>query len=283
MKPEIDLTAWNNYLSVKGLSAKTIDQYNQYLNKIIESDFTQETIMQFIRSNNNSIARAMIRNLLMYIQLYQSNEALKTNCHNIIVPTITGRKKRLLKDIVLESEVHKLAKATILRNQIMIFLSFYCALRDSELCGQYAVTPNNFNFDSWISNPNKSGILKVKGKGNKERKVFVPNWLMDKIKYYCVNEISKKQSRNDPLFNIGVRRWQYILATISKNYINRHIHPHSLRHGGASFLRSKGWAIDEIKEFLGHENISTTNIYAHIDITQLEDKYNKTIISDDSK
>ena len=63
------------------------------------------------------------------------------------------------------------------------------------------------------------------------------------------------------------------MSKASKEALGRHINPHLLRHSMAMNLRGEGFAIDEIKEFLGHESISTTQIYSRVTPQQLIDKF----------
>ena len=94
---------------------------------------------------------------------------------------------------------------------------------------------------------------------------------MDYIQDYIKN-ISENITKEDPIFNIGIRRWEDIIAKCSKKAIDRRINPHLLRHSSATFLEEMGLSISEIAEFLGHESISTSQIYIHINKERLKSK-----------
>ena len=105
--------------------------------------------------------------------------------------------------------------------------------------------------------------VKFVGKGNKQRTVWIPSKLMDKIYTWIKSDIPN-QSEEDTLFKIKVRRYQELLANASEKAIQKRIHPHSLRHSCATHLLEKGLNLIEIAEFLGHDSIITTQKYLHI-------------------
>jgi integrase/recombinase XerD len=71
--------------------------------------------------------------------------------------------------------------------------------------------------------------------------------------------------------------WQKLLGESSDKVLGRHINPHLLRHSGATWLRENGWELDDIKEYLGHSSINTTQIYTHISKERLADKFAKAV------
>lgn len=269
---------WNNWLEIKGLAKRSIAEYNAYFLKY-DGDLTQEALNRFIKQNNNSVARAFVNNWLMFIKMGGSfSEEVKEITRKLEVPKVTGRKKSRIPDVLEEDQIYLICeKFKNEREQLMVLLSFYGGLRVSELVGDYAIKPYSFNWNTWIRDPSKNGGLKIIGKGNKQRNVFVPQKVMARIYQWIKKEISTKQTREDKLFKIGERRWKTLLSEASTKAIGRHINPHLLRHSCGTWLRKNGWGLDEIQKYLGHENIATTTIYAHIDQEDIKEKFNQLV------
>ena len=118
------------------------------------------------------------------------------------------------------------------REGIWLGLLLMCGLRESEI---QTVTVQNNNF------------IKVLGKGNKERKVPVPVWLLEAM----------KQVNKTGLMGWAKKRNVIYVAIKKIGY-----RPHSLRHTYASELLRRGKSIEDVRVLLGHSNIATTNIYA---------------------
>jgi integrase/recombinase XerD len=136
----------------------------------------------------------------------------------------------------------------------------------------------------------KRNEIIVKGKGRKERIVYINNealyWL-DKYLEKARNDLgfSKKKgshTRDRHLFlnkmgtGLTARSIRTIVKASVKNAgISKNITPHSLRHSFATHLLQQGAGIREIQELLGHESISTTSIYSHMDVSKLKKDYKK--------
>jgi site-specific recombinase XerD len=152
----------------------------------------------------------------------------------------------------------------------MILLTFYGGLRIAELC---TIKPYDFNWEGWLRAPDELGRLKVIGKGNKQRPVFVPSKLMARIYTWIKNEVSHSQSKDASLFRISPRRWESIIERASQISIGRRISPHNLRHSCGTWLSENGFSLQEISEYLGHSSVSTTQIYVHLSQEKMKDKY----------
>ena len=103
--------------------------------------------------------------------------------------------------------------------------------------------------------------------------VFIPQKVMSRLYQYIKNHVSKAQSKDQNIFNIGERRWKQILSKESNKILGRHINPHLFRHSCNQWLRSKGWDVKERQRYLGHENPSTTMIYDHTNQDDLSKKF----------
>ena len=260
------------WFELKGLSEKTMKNYFYYFNHFDLTRFAdQDYIFKFVvRYKNNLVARAFIKNLKQFI--LSSNEISlesKEKLRSIELPKFTGRRKKRLPDVLTRPEVHRIAdKTTNQRDRVMMLLNYYCGLRVGELV---EIKTYNFNWAAWGIDKSKSGILTVIGKGDKQRKLPVLPELMDYIQDF-IKSISENIDKEEPIFNIGIRRWEEIVSNCSKKGIDRRINPHLLRHSVATFLEEMGLSISEIAEFLGHESISTSQIYIHINKERLKSK-----------
>jgi len=263
---------FKDWLRVKNLSERTIHHYLSYYNKLPE--LNNEKAMEFLLRNNNTVARAFLKNLLKYIATNDVDSELKKKAAGIDIPRRSGTASRKLPQVLMFSQVRAVADGMrTKRNRIMAWLTFYGALRLSELLD---VKPYDFNWEKWENNREQAGELKVLGKGDKERIVFVPSEFMEDVKVWIKEEVSRNQHKDDPLFSIGPRRWEKILEVISKRVLGFSIHPHTLRHSYGTYLNDQGLGIKEIAEYMGHASVATTQIYIHISPQKLKEKVTKT-------
>jgi integrase/recombinase XerD len=276
MIKEIELSKekWETWLKAKGLSPRTIQDYNEYFDKFNVMFLSQSYLNEFVQRHNNPVARAMLKHVFHYIRTNEFPSEIKELAKEIEIPTITGRKKRKLPNVLSENQVLLVSNAMENeRNKIMVLMTFYCGLRMNELL---TILPYSFQWKKWLEKPTDSGTLKVVGKGNKQRQVFVPAQLMARVYAWIKNEVAPKgQAQDEPLFQIKKSRWNTLLNFAGVRALGRNINPHLLRHSCGTWLREQGWDLKEIAEFLGHESINTTQIYTHISQEQIKKKYEK--------
>ncbi|MGL5972997.1 MAG: tyrosine-type recombinase/integrase, partial [Oscillospiraceae bacterium] len=127
----------------------------------------------------------------------------------------------------------------------------------------------------------KENKLKLLGKGNKERIIFLNDGCLDAIESYNLDRSKINNIKEENAFfiskqgkRISARRVQQIVEYILKacNLNNEGFSPHKLRHTAATLMyQYNDVDIRVLKEILGHENISTTEIYTHVSNKQLED------------
>ena len=157
-----------------------------------------------------------------------------------------------------------------LRDKAILELLYSSGPRVSELSG--------LNIDDLNI---KGNLIKIRGKGKKERIVPVGSKAIDAIKSYMIDRMLLK-SKDRALFlnRMGTRLTDRGVRRIVVKYakaltINGQIGPHTLRHTFATHLLQGGADLRVIQELLGHSSLSTTQKYTHLDITHLMDIYDK--------
>lgn len=259
------------WFSIKGLSDMTIKNYMVYYRKFIKGPYEKDWISRFVRQNNNLVARAFLKNFMQFCRVSEGMESFKELFMDYVIPAHTGRRGRKLPKVLNIGQVNSIAMSmNSLRNKLMLLITFYGGLRLDELL---KITPYDFLWDNWMEEPEEVGSLKVLGKNKKQRYVFIPGRVMEEIYHWIKEEVSRKQGKDEPIFQISGRRWQEILSRASKKAIGYSINPHLLRHSISTYLLGKGWNIAEISEYLGHSSLNTTRIYLHVDNKQLRDKF----------
>jgi integrase/recombinase XerC len=170
------------------------------------------------------------------------------------------------------------------RDRALLELLYAAGLRVSELTGLNLVDLEQ-----------KERVLRVRGKGNKERIVPYGRKAQEALeKYWPLREQLLLQSaralgrhhaapHTEAVFlnYAGRRLTQRSVGRIVKKYVrlvnvNWDLHPHSLRHAFATHLLADGADLRAIQELLGHQSLSTTQKYTHVSIRQLMDIYDKS-------
>jgi len=150
-------------------------------------------------------------------------------------------------------------------------LMYGCGLRVSEAA---ALNVNDLDTEEFL--------LRCFGKGSKERIVPVGSFAMEAVMEYLNSSrpalLRGKTSRELFLNRFGTGLSRSGLFRIIDGYgkqLGYDIHPHTLRHSTATHMMAHGADIRIVQEFLGHSDISTTQIYTHVDLTQLNNVYIK--------
>ncbi len=158
----------------------------------------------------------------------------------------------------------------ITRDKAILEFLYSSGLRVSEL-----TTLNINDFDV------KESLIRVKGKGKKERIIPIGSKAMEAIKNYLPERISlKKKSQALFLNNRGGRLTQRSIRRIVIKYgrmiaLKGRLSPHVLRHTFATHLLHGGADLRSIQELLGHSSLSTTQKYTHVDIAHLMEVYDR--------
>ncbi len=162
-----------------------------------------------------------------------------------------------------------------LRDRAMLEVMYGSGLRASELCG---LEIQSVNFDE--------GIIRVRGKGSKERVVPVGRRAVQAILVY-LSENGRprlaKPKTGSALFisswGKAISRktlWVILQEIVFRAGIDRKIHPHQLRHAFATHLLANGADLRVIQEMLGHADIGTTQIYTAVERSRLSDEHRRT-------
>ena len=154
---------------------------------------------------------------------------------------------------------HKSKQTSQKRNVALIELLFDTGIRISELC-------NIRLTDIQI----EAQTLSIRGKGNKERVVFLSNkYTLSALKNYLVVRYMYAGEKNSPYLFINRIGNKYstesarlAILSLGRKALGKHVTPHMFRHTFATLLLEEGVDITYIKSFLGHSSISTTQIYA---------------------
>ena len=274
---------YQNYLRLeRGLSKNTIENYTfdieklvLFLNekeiKISPIHISEETVQQFIyemapQINPRSQSRLISGLKSFFNYLIFEDYRKDTPLELIEVPKI-GRK---LPDTLSTEEIDALIEAIDLstlegeRNKAMLETLYSCGLRVSELI---SLKISDLFFEE--------GFIKITGKGNKQRFVPVGGSTIKYITSY-VNLIrvhyAVQKGHEDTLFlnRRGKQLTRAMIFTIIKDlalkiYLNKIISPHTFRHSFATHFLEIGADLRSIQLMLGHESITTTEVYMHLD------------------
>ena len=160
-----------------------------------------------------------------------------------------------------------------LRDRAIVELLYASGLRISELANALL---ENMNFED--------RILRVTGKGNKMRLVPVGRKACDALTAYLSAErpkLVKQRSRSEIFLSTRgsklttARIWQIVKARAKHSGLETNIYPHLLRHSFATHLLGNGADLRIIQEMLGHADISTTQVYTHVDQQRLKAVHRK--------
>ncbi|MAS51577.1 MAG: tyrosine recombinase XerD [Flavobacteriales bacterium] len=267
----------------KSLSDNSIDGYLRDLDKLYQfssslkdgkypQDFKLEHLQKFVHwiadlgMSSKSQAR-VVSGIKGFYKFLLIEEYIKSDPSKLLEAPKTGRK---LPDTLSLEEIDTIISVIDLssnegqRNKAILETLYSCGLRVSELIN---LKITNLFFDM--------GFVKVIGKGNKERFVPIGQKAIKEIKLYIQhfrNHQSIKQGQEDFLFlnRRGSSLTRVMIFTIIKNLceasgIKKAISPHTFRHSFATHLLEGGADLRAIQEMLGHESITTTEIYTHLD------------------
>lgn len=279
---------FKNYLLIeRGLSGNSVSNYCLDISKLINyletnsivvspTKISVEILQQFIYEvakilNARSQSR-IISGLKSFFNYMVFEGYRESNPMELIETPKIGRK---LPDTLSTVEIDELIDTIDLnkkegeRNKAILETLYGCGLRVSELI--------NLKISDLFF---KEGFIKVTGKGEKQRFVPIGDITQTLISQYLENsrgEVPVKKNASDVLFlnRRGNMLTRAMIFTIVKNLskaanFQKNISPHTFRHSFATHLLENGADLRAIQQMLGHESITTTEIYMHVDKSHLQ-------------
>jgi len=264
-----DITAFISYLKSRGIEDPSI-----ILSNDIGGFF--KTIKELGLSGSSS-ARYFSSLKGFFLYLLKNNYIIKNPIEKITAPKIAKR----LPGVLDVNEIDKILSTPDvkeklgLRDKAILELFYACGTRVSELID---LKVNDLFFDD--------EIIRVFGKGSKERLVPIGSsaikWVGEYLKKSRPLLMKKSKSENSLFLNsrgskfsrMGV--WKIIDRYVKEAGIEKEVHPHTFRHSFATHLLEGGADLRAVQEMLGHADISTTQIYTHVDrdyIKQIHKQY----------
>jgi integrase/recombinase XerD len=260
-----DVVKLKQFIEISNLNISPIEVHSDHLRNFLE--YINELGM-----TSYSQAR-ILSGLKAFFKYLVYEDIIANDPTQLIEGPKLGRK---LPDVLSYQEIERLMEAIELstdegmRNRAILETMYSSGLRVSELVG---LKLNNIYFDI--------GFLRIIGKGNKERLVPIGREAMKYIKLY-VDEIRihldvKSGHENYVFLNRrGSKLTRVMIFTIIKNLarsinLEKNISPHTFRHSFATHLIEGGADLRAVQDMLGHESITTTEIYTHLDRDYLKE------------
>mgnify|MGYP004567982113 FL=1 len=277
-----NLENYRNYLKYEraysdntvGAYMNDLNKYEEFLKKdILESDTEDlEKYLKYIKNLESTTVAHKITSIKSYFNYNIKRRIVSVNpADKVSRPKLTKH----LPEYLTEEEVGKLLDVEVkspydYRNKTILELLYSSGIRISELVN--IKTPN---YDS------EECLIRIMGKGSKERIVPLGDYAVNIMNDYMNNYrplINKKHTDYVFINNRGDKiSRQFIFKVIKKEAlkkgIKKDISPHTLRHTFATHLLKNGADLRIIQELLGHENISTTQIYTHVTNNKLKSDY----------
>jgi integrase/recombinase XerD len=276
------------YLKIeKGLAENSVDAYTRDVEKLRDfalsikktpTELKHNDLVQFVAElydlglSNRTQARIISGIKQFYAYLFLEEE-INDNPSELLEQPRIGRK---LPEVLTIEEIDAIIQAIDLskpegeRNRAIIETLYSCGLRVSELVN---LRFEDLHFDK--------GFIRVIGKGNKERLVPVSPSVEQEITSYRKNSrsylnILPKDEKIIFLNRRGAQLTRVMIFTMIKQTalnagITKSVSPHTFRHSFATHLLEGGANLRAIQEMLGHESITTTEIYTHLDERFLRD------------
>ena len=273
----------------RNFSAHTIDAYKrdlkQYLEHLVSKgikslhDISLKHIRDYVRKLNNtglaakSIAR-IISSIRSYHNFLSSEKIIKENpALNLDSPKIPKK----LPEVLSEKEISNITEAIddsyqfAKRDKAIIEMLYSCGIRVTELCD---LETSNLFFDD--------DLIRVMGKGSKERLLPIGGRAKRFLNDYLINTrhklIKKTSSSSVFVSRNGKPLTRAMINNILKKWclasgITKSVSPHTLRHSFATHLLEGGADLRFVQALLGHSDISTTQIYTHLDKHHLKEIY----------
>lgn len=265
----------------KHLSQNTIEAYMRDIEQFqhfilrqydcLPKDVVRENIERYMdwlydRGTKKSSQARQLSGIKSFFNYLLLKDMIASSPAELILPP---KPAKVLPDTLSTDEIDRMI-ATIddsspkgIRDKAILEVLYSCGLRVSELC--------NLRLGDLFFG---EGYIRIIGKGDKQRLVPISGVACERIQRY--KEVRTKKTTEDTLFmnNRGTKLTRVMIFNIIKQAallagIDKSISPHTLRHSFATHLLEGGANIRQVQEMLGHESILTTEVYTHLDTTNL--------------
>ncbi len=239
--------------------------------EIEPEDVSLDTLQQLLKQLNDtgiaqSSQRRMIAGWRLFFKHLVVEDAMKDSPAEMLDLPI---RPNHLPDVLSDEDITKIQSTFDLslpdqyRNNVIIEVLYGCGLRVSELVN---LKMSNIYADEQV--------LQIIGKGNKERWVPINPHALDMLEMYIHNVRSHYDIKSGEEKFVFINRlgrhlsrnyvFMFLKQAVENAGLNKHVSPHSLRHSFATELVENGADLRAVQEMLGHESISTTEIYTHL-------------------
>lgn len=281
-------------LTEKHVAHNTYSAYMHDIRQCVEFAATQGKNLDSIDKNTlknflaylkkNKVSAQSISRKISSLKLFFSWAHKQYGWQVITDDLVFPKLDKKLPNYLSELEVQELLQAahedhseTGKRNLLMLYLLYSAGLRITELI---TLKISDFNSDE--------SVITLMGKGSKQRIVPIPEHILSMVEEYK-EKVHKKFTQVHgateylfPIIYAGVIKaisrqayWNILKQLCAKTTIKRVVSPHVLRHSLATHLLKNGAHLRSLQLLLGHENLSTVQIYTHVEMSHLRILYNK--------
>lgn len=275
VKPYLEYCTYRKELDTKTIKAYRID-LTQFFSYVQSAEPEKETIEQYITELHKKYKQKTIKRKIASIKAFYSyleeEELVEQNPFRKI--KVKFKETIILPRIIPREEIEQLLNYIYASISSLSGIQYKHTLRDASVIEVFFATGARVYEISNIRVENinlNSGLIRIMGKGRKERYIQISNTAVLDIlrKYYEENEPEIKKSGYFFINNRGKRYTEQSIRLMLKKYtlkagIQRKITPHMFRHSFATYLIEEGVDVSCVQQILGHSSIKTTQIYIHV-------------------
>ena len=275
VKPYLEYCTYRKELDTKTIKAYRID-LTQFFSYVQSAEPEKETIEQYITDLHKKYKQKTIKRKIASIKAFYSyleeEELVEQNPFRKI--KVKFKETVILPRIIPREEIEQLLNYIYASLSSLSRIQYKHSLRDAAVIEVFFATGARVYEISNIRVENinlNSGLIRIMGKGGKERYIQISNTAVLDIlrKYYAENEPEIKKSGYFFINNRGNRYTEQSIRLMLKKYtlkagIQRKITPHMFRHSFATYLIEEGVDVSCVQQILSHSSIKTTQIYIHV-------------------
>ena len=275
VKPYLEYCIYRKELDAKTIKAYRID-LTQFFFYVQSDEPEKEAIEQYITELHKKYKQKTIKRKIASIKAFYSyleeEELVEQNPFRKI--KVKFKETVILPRIIPREEIEQLLNYIYASLSSLSRIQYKHSLRDASVIEVFFATGARVYEISNIRAENinlNSGLIRIMGKGRKERYIQISNTAVLDIlrKYYEENEPEIKKSGYFFINNRGKRYTEQSIRLMLKKYtlkagIQRKITPHMFRHSFATYLIEEGVDVSCVQQILGHSSIKTTQIYIHV-------------------